>query len=126
MIAELIDLISMQDIHPDNGLNEIKFSNLYRKVEELDEGVLDQLIPLSKKLTKLTVSRMYSTSAVNRQALLCMIEKILHLKPPITHLDFSHLFKDDDSEETLQKGEQIILHPLASITLPTLISLNLG
>ena len=26
VIAELIDLISMQDIHPDDGLNEIKFS----------------------------------------------------------------------------------------------------
>ena len=55
VLAELIDLISMQDIHPDEGLNEIKFSH-FRSVGELDEGVLNQLVPLSKRLTKLTVS----------------------------------------------------------------------
>ena len=49
MIAELIDLVSMQDIHPDDGLKEIKFSEFfglvgYKKVGELDEGVLDQLV----------------------------------------------------------------------------------
>ena len=27
VMAELIDLIAMQDIHPDNGLTEIKLSN---------------------------------------------------------------------------------------------------
>ena len=52
VLAELIDLISMQDIHPDDGLNEIKFI-YFRNVGDLDEGVLDQLIPISKKLTKL-------------------------------------------------------------------------
>ena len=26
VMAELIDLITMQDIHPDNGLSEIKFN----------------------------------------------------------------------------------------------------
>ena len=57
VMAELIDLISMQDIHPDDGLKEIKFYEFSTKVGDLDEGVLDQLIPLSKKLTKLTVSR---------------------------------------------------------------------
>ena len=63
VIAELIDLISMQDIHPDDGLNEIEFNN-FREIEELDEGVLDQLIPLSKKLIKLSVRNMYDTSTV--------------------------------------------------------------
>ena len=58
VMAELIDLISMQDIHHDDGLKEIKFSWIHESVGELDEGVLDQLIPLSKKLTKLTVSYM--------------------------------------------------------------------
>ena len=62
VLAELIDLISMQDIHLDDGLNEIKFSSFF-DVGELDEGVLDQLIPLSKKLTKLTVCEMGSTSS---------------------------------------------------------------
>ena len=61
VMAELIDLISMQDIHPEDGLNEITFSCFW-KVGELDEGVLDQLIPLSKRLTKLTVSDMCGTS----------------------------------------------------------------
>ena len=56
VIAELIDLISMQDIHPDDGLKEIKFTGFYDVCGDLDEGVLDQLIPLSKKLTKITVS----------------------------------------------------------------------
>ena len=67
VIAELIDLISMQDIHPDDGLNEIKFSNFRENVGELDEGVLDQLIPISKKLTKLTVIYMGRTSEENRK-----------------------------------------------------------
>ena len=44
VMAELIDLISMQDIHPDHGLKEIKFYHLDNKVEDLDEGVLDQLV----------------------------------------------------------------------------------
>ena len=66
VIAELIDLISMQDIHPDDGLNEIKFSNFRENVGELDEGVLDQLIPISKKLTKLTVNNMDKTSGKNQ------------------------------------------------------------
>ena len=43
-MAELIDLITMQDIHPDNGLSEIKFSNFGEKVGKLDEGVLDRLM----------------------------------------------------------------------------------
>ena len=54
-MAELIDLISMQDIHPDHGLKEIKFNYFNSEVGELDEGVLDQLVQHSKKLTKLTV-----------------------------------------------------------------------
>ena len=62
VIAELIDLISMQDIHPADGLSEIKFSGFKKQVGDLDEGVLDQLIKFSKKLTKLTVSNMYATS----------------------------------------------------------------
>ena len=40
VMAELIDLITMQDIHPENGLDEIKFSD-FENVGELDEGVLD-------------------------------------------------------------------------------------
>ena len=66
MLAELIDLISMQNIHPNDGLNEIKFSD-FSNVGDLDEGVLDQLIPISKKLTKLTVIYMGRTSEENRK-----------------------------------------------------------
>ena len=62
VFAELIDLISMQDIHPTDGMNEIKFSDFSRGVGDLDEGVLDQLIKFSKKLTKLTVNKMEYTS----------------------------------------------------------------
>ena len=58
MIAELIDLITIQDIHPDNGLSEIKFSDFSNNVEELDESVLDRLIEFSNNLSKLTVSNM--------------------------------------------------------------------
>ena len=29
VMAELIDLITMQDIHPENGLSEIKFDKFY-------------------------------------------------------------------------------------------------
>ena len=29
VMAELIDLISTRDIHPDNGLTDIKFSSFY-------------------------------------------------------------------------------------------------
>ena len=54
-MAELIDLITMQDIHPDDGLSEIKFLGIKSQVGELDEGVLDRLIEFSKKLNKLTV-----------------------------------------------------------------------
>ena len=51
-----------------------------------------------------------------------MSEKILNLRPPLTHLDFFWLFI---SEETAQQGEGL-LRALASITQPTLLSLNLG
>ena len=44
VIVELVDLISMQDIHPDEGLKEIKFDFFSDEVGELDEGVLDQLV----------------------------------------------------------------------------------
>ena len=51
-----------------------------------------------------------------------MSEKIFNLRPPLTHLDFSYLFR---REEKAQQGEGL-LHALASITKPTLLSLNLG
>ena len=54
-MAELIDLITMQDIHPDNGLSEIKFRD-FEGAGELDEGVLDRIVEFSKKLTKISVS----------------------------------------------------------------------
>ena len=44
---ELIDLIATWDIHPTDGLKEIKFSDFYGKVGELDEGVLDRLVGFS-------------------------------------------------------------------------------
>ena len=66
VMAELIDLIAMQDIHPENGLTEIKFSRFSKKVGNLDEGVLDRLVEFSKKLKKLTVSDMKYTSGLNR------------------------------------------------------------
>ena len=62
----------MQDIHPDDGLNEIEFYNFMSSfkpneiVGELDEGVLDQLIQHSKKLAKLNVIYMPKTSEHNR------------------------------------------------------------
>ena len=40
VLAELIDLVSMQDIHPDEGLKEVKF-NRFNCAGEIDEGVLD-------------------------------------------------------------------------------------
>ena len=43
VMAELIDLITVQDVHPEIGLDQIKFKEFF-KVGELDEGVLDQLI----------------------------------------------------------------------------------
>ena len=61
VIVELIDLIETQDIHPDNGLTEIKFS-FFNQVGNLDEGVLDRLLVFSRKLTKLTVRQMDYTS----------------------------------------------------------------
>ena len=51
-----------------------------------------------------------------------MSEKIYNLRPPLTHLDFYKLFK---SEESAQQGERL-MHDLASITILTLKSLNLG
>ena len=52
-MAELIDLITMQDIHPNNGLSEIKFIAFTNKNVELDEAVLDRMVEFSKKLTKI-------------------------------------------------------------------------
>ena len=86
VLAELIDLISMQDIHPDEGLSEIGF-RCFGEAGDLDEGVLDQLIPLSKKLTKLTVNKMYKASETNRSALIHMSQKIFNQRPPLAHLD---------------------------------------
>ena len=55
-----------------------------------------------------------------------MSEKILHLAPPITHLDFyGCFFNYEKSEDVLQKGKQL-LHDISSISQPTLLSLNLG
>ena len=58
-MAELIDLIAMQDIHPEDGLSEIKFSSFELGIGDLDEGVLDRLVEFSKKLKKLTVSKIH-------------------------------------------------------------------
>ena len=121
VMAELLDLITMQDIHPDDGLNEIEFSH-FDLVGDLDEGVLDQLIPLSKKLTKLTLSLMDETSEANRSALIHMSQKIFNQRPPLAHLNFYDFFA---SEETAQQGEPL-LHALATIMQPTLLSLDLG
>ena len=122
---ELIDLIAMQDIHPTDGLNEIKFINFSKRVGDLDEGVLDRLIQFSKKLTKLTVSRMIGASVENKKALVFMSEKILHLAPPITHLDFyGCFFNYEKSEDVLQKGKQF-LHDISSISQSTLLSLSI-
>ena len=54
-----------------------------------------------------------------------MSEKILHLAPPLTHLNFYGLFDSEDDEEMLQHGERL-LHALSSITYQTLLSLNLS
>ena len=51
-----------------------------------------------------------------------MSEKILYQRPPLTHLDFGVLVTN---EETAQQGERL-LNILASTTIPTLLSLNLG
>ena len=96
-MAELIDLVAMQDIHPDNGLSEIKFSHFIKEAEEkevgdLDEGVLDRLVEFSKKLTKLTVSYMKLASDYNRKELVYFTQKIMNLRPTLTHIDFHELF----------------------------------
>ena len=55
-----------------------------------------------------------------------MIEKILHLSPPLTHLDFYEFFDySDNNEETTQYGWKILL-ALSTFTKTTLIYLNLG
>lgn len=55
-----------------------------------------------------------------------MIEKILHLAPTLTHLEFVDFFHySDKSEETKKYGKRL-LHAISSIREPTLISLNLG
>ena len=51
-----------------------------------------------------------------------MSEKILNLRPPLIHLNLHGLFL---KEEEAQRGE-LIMHTLASITEPTLKSLNLS
>ena len=43
VLAELIDLISIQNIHPDDGLSKIEFND-FHNIGELDEGILDQLV----------------------------------------------------------------------------------
>ena len=51
-----------------------------------------------------------------------MSDKIMNLRPPLTHLEFSNLML---SKELAQQGGQI-LHNLASIAQPTLSYLDLG
>ena len=84
--------------------------------------MLDRLLVFSKKLTKLTVREMHETSEHNRKELVYMCEKILNLRPPLTHLDFYMLFT---SEESAQKGEPL-LQAIASIYRPILLYLDLG
>ena len=55
----LLGRILMQDIHHD-GFKEITLSQFDYYVEEIDEGLLDQLVDKSPNLTKLTVSEMAS------------------------------------------------------------------
>ena len=84
--------------------------------------MLDRLLVFSKKLTKLTVSGMDEASEHNRQELVYMCEKILNLRPPLTHIDFCMLFT---SEESVQKGEPL-LQAIASIHRPIILYLDLG
>ena len=94
VIDEFINIISKQRIHPEDGLTEIRFSRFEKDLMDFDEGVFDSLIPISKKLNKLTVSNMSQTSKSNRTVLMNMNEKILKNDPPLTHLDFDCLFYD--------------------------------
>ena len=52
-----------------------------------------------------------------------MNDKILSLRPPLTHIDFNALFT---SEELAQKEGERILQAIASIAQPTLSYLDLG
>ena len=52
-----------------------------------------------------------------------MSDKILSLRPPLTHIDFYALFK---SEELAQKEGERILQAIAFIAQPTLSYLDLG
>ena len=74
-------------------MSEITFKDFGTNAGELDEGVLDRLLEFSKKLTKLTVSSMRYTSVENKKSLLYMSEKIYNLRPPLTHLIMSSIFK---------------------------------
>ena len=65
---------------------------------------------------------MIYTSIRNTKELIFLSEKILNQRPPLTHLNLSKLV---DSDEEAKQGEQL-LHALASILEPTLISLNLS
>ena len=76
----------MQETHP-GRFNQITFSHFSYRVGALDEGTLDRLVGFSKDLTKLTLSYMNITSSENREALVLMTKKILHRRPPLTHLD---------------------------------------
>ena len=50
-MAELIDLISMQDIHPKDGLNEIKFSLLNQNFISGESPLLKNEGKIIKKST---------------------------------------------------------------------------
>ena len=62
---------------------------------------------------------MKGASSENRTALAKMSEKILHLRPPITHIDFSCL------KYTAEEGERL-MNALSSLPQPTLLYFDLG
>ena len=86
----------------------------------MDEGVLDRLVVFSKKLTKLTIRSMHLTSEHNRKQLILMSDKIMNIRPPLTHIDFFYT-----SKEFAQQGEPL-LRAIASIRQPTLSYLDFG
>ena len=86
VINELFDLIANQNM-PDSGLEDIYLRN-FENVGDLDGTVLDRLVEECSNLKKLTVTNMAPKSSDhNREELTLLINKILELRPPLTHLD---------------------------------------
>ena len=75
-VNELIDILLIQDISLDEGLNEITLKAIKNQQGPLDQSLLSRLADFSNNLSKLEINFMASLTPDDRQSLVSMMTAI--------------------------------------------------